>query len=697
MSPASPYRSIAEWRLDQELLGLAWLEDYGRRLHGPEGPGDYRSDLEAVRRFDGLGELISRLRVLPAPEAEASAALQDRRTLIRARSAATSPELPLDALCRRLELTECERDLLQFLYAVQTCPEVERLARALWPETGAGTAFGFIVACLGRTPSDRVRLAPALAPAGTLRRLRLLVAPAEGPRNPTFALPEAVTTWLGGFAPPLEPPFAAMRDAAPAPAELLATEAVAGELAAATSSDGAGGARRAWLVAPPGSAPRQLVHALASACGTPLVRWDIGAFLRQRNRHLSAFEDGLRNAVLLGAWLLVEAPPVWPNDSEWFVDAACHQLSELPIPVVLLSEGTDIHTRRLVPDAQRIDARELSADDLVTLWMAISPERPAPPRPGDLRAVFSDFELRAEAVLAAAPDAARRAVGRGALQVGREDLSAACQAQLDVGFGDLATRVQTEFGWDQLIVPDSVRDQLREILLMCTERNLVMNDWGFGKLVPYGGGVTVMFSGPSGTGKTMGASIIAGQLGRPLYRVDLSRIFDRYVGETEKNLARIFEAARSGHAIVLFDEADALFSRRTEVKSSNDRYANLEVNYLLQRIEQHKGIVILTTNLDSSIDEAFRRRIRHTVRFPSPDADARELLWRSMLPKAAKVAPNLDFPSVAARFEIAGGAIKNAVLRAAFLAVGDHSPITTQHLERAALAECAALGILVRK
>jgi SpoVK/Ycf46/Vps4 family AAA+-type ATPase len=178
--------------------------------------------------------------------------------------------------------------------------------------------------------------------------------------------------------------------------------------------------------------------------------------------------------------------------------------------------------------------------------------------------------------------------------------------------------------------------------------------------------------------------------------VDLSQIFDRYVGETEKNLSKIFDGAQAAHAIILFDEADALFSKRTEVKSSNDRYANLEVNFLLQRIEHHHGMVILTTNLDSSIDEAFRRRIRFTVRFPMPDVETRARLWRSMIPPQAALASNVDFLALGHDYDLPGGGIKNAVLRAAFLAAGEGQPIGTSHLERAARAECAAMGKLVR-
>ena len=183
-------------------------------------------------------------------------------------------------------------------------------------------------------------------------------------------------------------------------------------------------------------------------------------------------------------------------------------------------------------------------------------------------------------------------------------------------------------------------------------------------------------------------------MGLDLYQVDLSKVVSKYIGETEKNLATVFDAAETGHAVILFDEADSLFAKRSEVKSSNDRYANLEVNYLLQRIEQFTGISMLTTNHESTIDEAFRRRLAIHVRFGVPDEDQRELLWRAMLPEAAPVEGDIDVRELAHNFAMTGGYIKNAALRAAYLAARSGA-IGMDHLRRAARAEYAAMGKLV--
>jgi len=192
----------------------------------------------------------------------------------------------------------------------------------------------------------------------------------------------------------------------------------------------------------------------------------------------------------------------------------------------------------------------------------------------------------------------------------------------------------------------------------------------------------------------MAAGLVAQELGLDLYQIDLSRMVSKYVGETEKNLAQVFDAAEAGHAVLLFDEADALFSKRTEVKSSVDRYANLEVNYLLQRMEAFSGITILTTNFDNAIDEAFRRRLAFRIAFPVPELEERERLWRAVIPERA-LGKDIDFDELARRFEMSGGYIKNAALRAAFLAAADGTQIRMSHLMRAAGVEYASMGKVV--
>jgi ATP-dependent 26S proteasome regulatory subunit len=279
-------------------------------------------------------------------------------------------------------------------------------------------------------------------------------------------------------------------------------------------------------------------------------------------------------------------------------------------------------------------------------------------------------------------------------EVSVEQVHGALRVQLERKLLGLAQRIETKQTWDDLVLPVDQFDLLMELVARVKHRRQVLEEWGFAAKVGKGLGLSVLLSGPPGTGKTMIAGLLAKELGLDLYQVDLSKIVSKYIGETEKQLAALFEAAESGHAVVLFDEADSLFGKRTEVKSSNDRYANLEVNYLLQRMEAFSGISILTTNHETAIDKAFQRRLALHVRVPMPDEEQRELLWRTMFPSRAKRAENLDLSRLAAEFQMSGGYIKNAVLRAAYLAADEGGPIADQHLRRAARAEYEAMGMV---
>jgi SpoVK/Ycf46/Vps4 family AAA+-type ATPase len=267
--------------------------------------------------------------------------------------------------------------------------------------------------------------------------------------------------------------------------------------------------------------------------------------------------------------------------------------------------------------------------------------------------------------------------------------------RLDHALSAVAEPYTTTLSWDDVVLAPEVLETLREILSQARNREKVFDDWGFRRKLSYGRGLACLFSGAPGTGKTMMAGIMARELGQEIYRVDLARVVSKWVGETEKNLARVFDEAESAQVILLFDEADSLFSTRTEVKGSNDRFANMEINYLLQRMESYDGMTILTTNFEKSIDEAFKRRLKFRLHFPVPDADLRTQLWRSMLPTQATVADDVRFEFLGKKFTMSGGNIKNAVVRAAFYAAEGEGVITHALLERAATAEAREMGRLV--
>jgi SpoVK/Ycf46/Vps4 family AAA+-type ATPase len=260
--------------------------------------------------------------------------------------------------------------------------------------------------------------------------------------------------------------------------------------------------------------------------------------------------------------------------------------------------------------------------------------------------------------------------------------------------GDLADVVRTTLDWKDVILSDDIYDRVIEFLNFARHRQSVMREMGFGRKLAYGRGLSAMFSGPPGTGKTMICTLLAKELGMELYRIDLSQVVNKYIGETEKNLGRVFDEAARGQVMLLFDEADSIFAKRTEVKSSHDRYANLEVNYLLQRMESFEGIVVLTTNAETSIDRAFLRRIRFRVRFPAPTDGDRERLWRGMVPKEVKLGADVDFRALAVRFQMAGGNIMNALLRASISATASGQPVGQRHLMWAAELEYNEMGFL---
>jgi SpoVK/Ycf46/Vps4 family AAA+-type ATPase len=258
----------------------------------------------------------------------------------------------------------------------------------------------------------------------------------------------------------------------------------------------------------------------------------------------------------------------------------------------------------------------------------------------------------------------------------------------------LATPVRRLADWDQVALAEDVVDSIREFIGRIAHRRTVLEDWGFDGKVASARGLTALFYGPPGTGKSMVAGLIARELGLELYRIDLARIVSKWIGETEKHLAEVFDAAEDGQVVLLFDEADSLFAKRTEVKTSVDRYANLEVNYLLQRLDAFEGIAILTTNLDGSIDPAFKRRMSLRLQFPFPDEEMRVRLWAAHVPAEAPIAGNFNFGELARKYPLSGGYIRNSMLRGAYLAAQERRPLAHEHLVRAIALEYRELGQL---
>jgi SpoVK/Ycf46/Vps4 family AAA+-type ATPase len=343
----------------------------------------------------------------------------------------------------------------------------------------------------------------------------------------------------------------------------------------------------------------------------------------------------------------------------------------------------------LARPASRIDAARPASAEQREVWRtALGPAGTVVD--GTVDQLVAQFDLDVRSVRAAAAEALAGLDGgaSSAAEISKR-VWQACRTATRPRMEDLAQRIDPAASWADLVLPDRQIETLREIVTHVRWRAIVYESWGFAAKSSRGLGIAALFCGPTGTGKTMAAEVLAGELGLDLYRTDLSSVVSKYIGETEKNLRRLFDAAEGTGAILLFDEADAVFGRRTEVKDSHDRYANIEVSYLLQRMEAYRGLAILTTNLRDAIDVAFLRRIRFVVQFPFPDLDQRREIWRRVFPAATPV-EGLDVDRLAV-LGLAGGSIHNIGLNAAFLAADAGQTVQMEHIQRAVRSEYAKL------
>jgi len=416
--------------------------------------------------------------------------------------------------------------------------------------------------------------------------------------------------------------------------------------------------------------PRTAAVAIAAEAGRPVVevRDDDGA---------ERLRDALVTARLHGACVYVEVDGP-PDDSR---STLVRTAASAPVPALFgipaggswrpMVEGIDHEVVELSPPAPSERAR---------LWRLRLREQGVQATHGDVDAVAGLFSLHPGQIRRAALRAGRLGGGAAA---DLATLASCARGQSTAALEDLAEHVALVNSWSDLVLPSPTLRRLREFADAVRARATVFHEWSF--LKPAGGTASLraLFSGSSGTGKTMSAAVVARDLGLDLYRIDLSAVVSKYIGETEKNLERIFTAAEGSNAILLFDEADALFGKRSEVKDAHDRYANIEVAYLLQRMETYDGVLILATNLAKYLDEAFSRRIHFDIEFPLPDQEQRERLWRLLIPAAAPTSDDVDPVFLARQFQLTGGEIRNCALAAAFLAAHEGGPIAMRHLVRA--------------
>ena len=371
--------------------------------------------------------------------------------------------------------------------------------------------------------------------------------------------------------------------------------------------------------------------------------------------------------------------------------AAIQAIAEAPAPLILFgASGWDPEWARTVPYCS--EAPPTRAEERAILWRADLDGEAVPGL--DPAAETAPFRLTADQVRRAAR-AARLLAGAGGRPVEAADLRAGARAQNGAGLERLARRIEPAVAFEDLVLPVAVLEQLAELTVRARHRDLVLGRWGMAGAASRRRGLTALFAGASGTGKTMAAEALAGEMGLDLYVVDLATVVDKYVGETEKNLDRIFAEAERVNGVLLFDEADALFGKRSDVSDAHDRYANIEVAYLLQRMELFEGIAVLATNLRSNLDEAFARRLDALIDFPDPEEEDRLRLWERCLGTAAPRASDVDLKFFARAFKLSGGNIRNIVLTSAYAAAQDGAPIGMAHLVLATQREYRKLGRLV--
>jgi hypothetical protein len=378
-----------------------------------------------------------------------------------------------------------------------------------------------------------------------------------------------------------------------------------------------------------------------------------------------------RDSELLGGALLIVAE----NESAKAAARLCDSLTGLVFVTGINSRSVSVDLHVEVPQPDQSDRSRLWRDLLGA---------PARQMNGAVDALAAQFQLDTESIAHSVREF------KSSLS-GSDDherlLRATCQRTARHRLDGLAQRIEPLATWQDLVLPDPQTSMLRQVAAHVRGRHRVMHEWGFARVSARGTGVSVLFSGEAGTGKTMAAEVLANDLELDLYRVDLSAVVSKYIGETEKNLRRVFDAADESGVILLFDEADALFGKRTEVKDSNDRYANVEVSYLLQRMEEYRGLAILTTNLKNALDAAFHRRLRFVVQFPFPDQLQREDIWRRAFPPQTPVL-DLDHRKLA-RLNVAGGSIRSIALNAAYQAAHENGAVSMRHLLAAARSEAS--------
>lgn len=727
-SQYAPYLERVRWMLRRYALVVNVAESLGpqedpathvafRGLSGAPLPDRFRTTLEAL-----------------------DACLAESYESIAQRSAGVETVERFETLRRQLSLSDLECDALWLLVASELVPDVLWLQRTLWADKSRRLYDRtFLVHVLDPCSRRLAAVFAALSPSAPLRAQRLIVplgdaaghsAPAPEEADQWFAPAQRVVGFLlgvdtglprspglvalheppgrgeggahGGAGPRVEPSSAATvapDEGADGESE-LSMLSLAGDDVRRRLQLGFRRARRFVIFGPDNAGPLPLAREVMHSQDAPLLEVDVRALLEGGE---AAVVVMLGEARLRHAGLYLDRIEALGAEG---VDATLQRrmfelLSTVRVPLFFRAPfGLRPALRlRLVRDLEAIEIRLRLPEPEVRerIWRSrlsahFSGEALAQLAYGARTFLFGPGEIDAALELAWLQARGRH---QSAPRLRATDVEQACVALSSQAIGQFARRVEVRAGWQDVVLVPQTRHVIDEIIRFGRHARHVLEEQGYGKRMAYGRGVTALFYGPSGTGKTLLSGLVARELGLELYAIDLSQVVSKYIGETEQRLSEIFDEAEAGGMALLFDEADSLFAGRTEVKSSVDRYANLEVNYLLQRLEKHDGVVFLTTNFPKSIDEAFMRRIRFKAEFPAPGPEERKKLWLAMIPRDAPVEADLELDELSRSFELTGGEIRNALLRAAFYAADESRPLAYEHLERACRVEYREAGRLL--
>lgn len=585
---------------------------------------------------------------------------------------------PLDHVCEVFGLTAFERSLLLLCAGVELDAAFPGLCAAAHRDDRAGyPTFGLALAAFPEAAWS------ALAPRFPLRRWRLIeVGAGERLTSSPLRIDERVLHYLAGVSC-IDERLQGLVERLDAPLELPASQQAAlGRVAEVWSSaENAATCPVIQLCGNDQAGKRSVAAAVCGALGLQLHSMramDLPGSSSEREILSRLWE---REALLnVGALLIDDEDAQGPESARGLLPFLETTQGLL---IVTSQEPLRSRQRRVV----RLDVNRPSAGEQKSMWRrALGPA--AEHLNGHLDLLATQFDLSLHAINAASDDALQQWSRSDDRELGSM-LWDACRAQARPRLDDLAHGIDPRATWEDLVLPPAQLQVLRSIAAHVRRRARVYDDWGFASKGTRGLGISALFSGVSGTGKTMAAEVLANELRLDLYRIDLSAMVSKYIGETEKNLRRVFDAAEEGGAILLFDEADALFGKRSEVKDSHDRYANIEVSYLLQRVESYRGLAILTSNMKNALDPAFMRRIRFIVSFPFPDTAQRIEIWRRIFPEDTPT-DGLNLSQLA-RLNLSGGNIRNLALNAAFFAADSEEPVRMKHLLAAAQAEYAKL------